>query len=43
MLLLKGIIFIIMYFVSEYIIAMNNEERNMVTNVFRSRMKRDKI
>ncbi|MGO5084628.1 lipopolysaccharide biosynthesis protein [Oliverpabstia intestinalis] len=34
MLILKGLIFIIIYLVSEYLIAMNKEERNIVTNVF---------
>ena len=42
-LILKGLIFIIIFFVSEYLIAMNKEERNIVTNVFRLRMKKDKL
>lgn len=43
MLILKGLIFIIIYLVSEYLIAMNKEERNIVTNVFCTRMKKNKI
>lgn len=42
-LILKGLIFIIVFFASEYLIAMNKEERNMVTNIFCSKMKKDII
>lgn len=35
-LMLKGIIFIIMYFMSQYLFAMNNEERTVLTNIFHS-------
>lgn len=42
-LILKGLMFISMFFLSEYLIAMNGEEKNMVKNVFRLGMRKDKI
>ena len=36
MLIIEGTVFTIIYFVSVYCISMNNEEKNMINNLFKS-------
>lgn len=38
--IIKGLIFLISYLTSEYIIAMNNEEKSMLKNIYISKIKR---
>lgn len=40
-LLIKGLIFVFAYLIAEYFIAMNPEERAIITHLFHSKMKKE--
>ena len=39
--IIKGIVFVVIYLIAEYLIAMNREEKGMIGNIFLSRIKKE--